>query len=113
MAGLCTTVGNFAGIFLLLAAIVALVETALLLTAKWKALKEAPAGPTELKAAVDTDGLAKVLAALKELLLALKDLPAWIALFLAGLALVWTAAATPKLCPCSDFSACQQAPAGK
>jgi hypothetical protein len=97
MAGLCTTAGNFAGIFLLLAAIAALVETALLLVAKWRALKKAPDVQASLTAS-ETEGLAKVLAALKDLLLALKDLPAWIALFLAALALVWTASAAPHLC---------------
>ena len=35
------------------------------------------------------------------------------AMMAVGLALVWTAAATPKLCPCSDLSVCKQVPAGK
>jgi hypothetical protein len=98
MGGLCTTVGNFAWIFLLLAAIAALFETALLVIAKWGALKKAPAAPADVAAAADMDGLAKVLAAIKDMLLALKELPAWFALFLAGLALVWTASAAPHLC---------------
>ena len=112
MAGLCATVGNFAGLFLLLAAVAALLETGLLVTTAWRALKEARIPKAEISA-TDAEGAAKVLEALKGVLLALKGLPAWISLFLAGLALVWTAAAAPKLCPCPDESACRPAFAGK
>jgi len=110
MTSLCTTVGNFAGLFLLLAAIAALAETAVLVIAKTRALKKepvgAPGGTKKESLAPELEGLAKVLNALKEL-------PAWVALFLAGLALVWTASAAPKLCPCPDATVCKQAPAGK
>jgi hypothetical protein len=110
MTSLCTTVGNFAGLFLLLAAIAALAETAVLVMTKLRVLKkEAPSAQGGTKAeslAPELEGLAKVLNALKEL-------PAWVALFLAGLALIWTASAAPKLCPCPNTNVCKQVPAGK
>jgi hypothetical protein len=112
MAGLCITIGNFAGIFLLLAAIVAVIETALLMLAKWKALKQGPAGQANV-ADANTEGLATVITALKELLLALKDLPAWFALFLAALALIWTANAATKLCVAANPPTAAEKPAPK
>jgi hypothetical protein len=96
MAQLCATVGDFAGVFLLIAALAAFIETGLLIVAKTRALQQQPTKPLAGEASMGD--LAKVLEALKNLLLALKDLPAWIAIFLAALALVWTATSAPGLC---------------
>ena len=96
MAGLCNTVTGFASLFIVLAFIIALVETGLALWAKWKALQTAP--KTQAQLTDNADGLAKVLEALAKVLAALKDLPAWIAILLAGLALAWTATSAPGLC---------------
>jgi hypothetical protein len=96
MGGLCNTVTGFAGLFIVLAFVVALVETGLVLWAKAKALRSAPNPQAQL---VDgAEGLAKVLEALAKLLASLKDLPAWVAILLAGLALAWTATSAPGLC---------------
>lgn len=96
MGSLCNWVSGLAGLFLLSALIVALAETALLLFLKWQSLQQQP--KAGFAGAESLEGLAKVIDAFKGLLLALKDLPAWIALFLAGLALVWTASSAPHLC---------------
>ena len=95
MSGLCSSVSGFGFLFLLIAALAAIAETQLTLLAKRKALKAAPETKKDF---VKTEGLAKVLEALAKVLLALKDLPAWVAVFLAGLALVWTATSAPGLC---------------
>lgn len=97
---------NFAGFaltlaqaFLILALFVALVETAIGLWAKWQAARKAPVvvkeGAISPLTAAET---VKVLEAVKAILEALKGLPAWIAIFLAGLALLWMAGQKPELC---------------
>ena len=87
---------NLAPLFLLLSFLVAVIETGLALWAKYLKLKQPVPSLTELTG--DLDKLAKLIEALKGLLVALKDLPAWIALFLAGLALVWTSGQLANLC---------------
>lgn len=87
----------FAPWFLWLTLLVAAVESAFALWAKFVAVNKAPPGP-KLDALPDPDKLAKIIEALTKLLLALKDLPAWIALFLAGGALLLLAASAPNLC---------------
>ena len=89
--------GFFVPWFLWLALAVAAVETAFALAAKFFALNKAPRGQ-EIKGLPDPDKMAKIIEALTKLLLALKDLPLWIAIFLAGGALLWTAIAAPNLC---------------
>jgi len=96
MVGLCNTVTGFASLFILLAFVVALAETGLVLWAKWTALHPKSKKYSEL--AGGADGVAKVLEALAKVLGALKDLPAWVAIFLAAMALVWTATSAPHLC---------------
>ena len=96
MGGLCTTVTNFAGYFIILAFVVALAETALALWAKFQASRITP--QADAKFAPDPEGLAKLLDALSKLLSTLKDLPYWIAILLAGLALTWIAASATTVC---------------
>ena len=96
MVGLCNTVSGFASLFIVLAFVVALVETSLALYAKWKALKAAPKTGAQL--ADSAADAAKVIEALAKVLAALKDLPLWVAILLAGLALAWTATSAPGLC---------------
>lgn len=85
--------------FLLLAFAVAIAETALALWAKWKAAQQGPVVvETAAAAALPAVDPVKLLEALKALLETLKGLPAWIAIFLAGLALLWMAGQKPELC---------------
>ena len=44
-------------------------------------------------------GIDKILEALKGVLTALASLPHWVAIFLAGLALLWMAGQRPEVCP--------------
>jgi hypothetical protein len=97
MGGLCNTVTGFASLFIVIAFVVALVETGFALWAKLQALRSA--GKTERQIAGGGEALGPVLEALAKVLAALKDLPAWVAIFLAGLALAWTAISAPGLCP--------------
>ncbi|HET9638677.1 MAG TPA: hypothetical protein VFP12_05685 [Allosphingosinicella sp.] len=83
--------------FLVLALLVALVETALALWTKLQAVRKAPAVAERSLAESAVDPV-KLLDALKGVLEALKGLPAWIAIFLAGLALLWIAGQEPKAC---------------
>jgi hypothetical protein len=87
-------------LFLLAALAGALVETWAIIKAKLKAAKDGPPAAVEtLRAALVPGGLdPKLLEALKGLLEALKGLPAWISVFLAGLALLWVAGTAPELC---------------
>ena len=94
MGGLCNSVTGFASLFIILAFAVAVIETGLALYAKWKAFQEARKAHEGYAAEGILDALAKVLAALK-------DLPAWVAIFLAAMALVWTATSAPGICPAS------------
>jgi hypothetical protein len=87
--------------FLALALLVAVIETALLLAAKLKALLEKPPASDPTRAKTFTDaGIdpVKLIDAVKGLLETLKGLPAWVALFLAGLALLWVAAVESQTC---------------
>jgi hypothetical protein len=96
MGGLCNTVTGFASLFIVLAFAVAAAETFLVLWAKWTAMH--PKSDRYSEFAGGADGVAKVLEALAKVLGALKDLPAWVAILLAGLALAWTATSAPHLC---------------
>jgi len=94
MGGLCSRVSDLAGYFLLAALVIAILEIAVPLL--MKLFKRAP--EPEAKDGKSREPLGPILDALARLLTALKDLPAWVAVFLAGLALVWTAASAPHLC---------------
>jgi hypothetical protein len=98
METFCASVSILAVLFLGVALIIVLAETGIALQAKRKALATAPEERPKLTDSASMESLAKLLEALKGLLLALKDLPAWFAIFLAGLALVWTATSAPNLC---------------
>ncbi|HEV2746272.1 MAG TPA: hypothetical protein VGW34_03115 [Allosphingosinicella sp.] len=91
---------NLAQLFLYLALVMALIETGLLLAAKLRALLAKPAPPTSdsqtKSAPLDP---VKLIEAVRALLETLKGLPAWVAIFLAGLALLWIAGEQPDACP--------------
>jgi hypothetical protein len=93
-AGFALTLGEA---FLILALLVALVETALALWAKLQAARKGPEVAQKGIANPAVDPV-KLLEALKAVLDALKGLPSWIAIFLAGLALLWMAGQRPKNC---------------
>jgi hypothetical protein len=102
--------------FLVFALVVALIETALLMAGKIKALLAKPqaAPPADEKdlASTAVDPI-KLVEALKGLLETLKGLPAWIAIFLAGLGLLFVAGYQPEACkppPPSKASPSGQAP---
>lgn len=83
--------------FLIVALVVAVLETGLTLWSKVAAARAAPEG-SPARAAADSAAIAKLLEALKGLLEALTKLPAWIAIFLAGLALLWISSQQPDAC---------------
>lgn len=93
-AAACVNYADFAlalaKAFLILAFLVALLETGLALWGKLEAARKGPEVARNGIAAPDVDPV-KFLEALKALLEILKGLPAWIALFLAGIALLWFA----------------------
>ena len=92
MSGLlCLSVSLSAILFVFLAFGVAVIETVILLKAKREALDKAQQSREQIKVDTFLEALAKVLAALK-------DLPAWVAIFLAAMALVWTVTSAPHLC---------------
>ena len=99
MSNLCQPIGGLAVLFLWLSLLVALAETGLTLWAKYKAVKEGRK-IAAAKAAPGTDW-AKVIEALAKLLETLKGLPAWVAIFLAGLALLWTLDGVEGICTMS------------
>ena len=68
-----------------------------------------PAGDAGI--AADADGLTKTLDALKGVLEALAKLPVWVAMFLAGFALLWLALEAPNKCPPSPDKAGTNQPA--
>ena len=87
-------------IFLLGALAAALVETLALIRAKRDAAEKAP---EIVRSSAKADGVdpVELLEALKGVLEAIKGLPAWIAVFLAGLALLWLASEQPEACACN------------
>ena len=88
-AGLALTLAQG---FLILALVVAVLETALALWAKYQAARKGPVvADNALEAIVPAVDPIKLLDALKGLLDTLKALPAWIAIFLAGVLLLWVA----------------------
>ena len=91
MGGLCNNLVGWAEWFLWFAFAAAIVEVGLALWAKRPKKALDRERDERLAARPDLDGLAKVLQALK-------NLPPWIAIFLAALALAWTAATAPGLC---------------
>ncbi|MGH6730027.1 MAG: hypothetical protein ACREBK_07720 [Sphingomicrobium sp.] len=95
MTNLCSNIGTIAELFLWFSLGFAILETGVMLIAK----SRTPQVPPPSTMANDPDAWAKVLEALTKLLLALKDLPAWIAIFLAGLALLWSLGGIPRVCP--------------
>lgn len=104
-SGWCSNYADFAlslaQWFIYLAFAVALVETGLLLWAKVRALlKEPEAADSKQAESLRAAGVdpVKLLDALKGLLETLKGLPAWIGIFLAGLALLWIAGREPEGC---------------
>ena len=92
MSGLCNNLEGWAQWFLWFAFLAAIAEVGLALWAKWPRKKIDHGADQGIAAGPDFDGLAKIL-------VALKDLPPWIAIFLAAMALVWTATSAPGLCP--------------
>jgi hypothetical protein len=105
----CDTYGAhaliLAKVFIALALILALVETVITLWAKIEAARQGPASAATPAAkglaAANVDPV-KLIEALKNLLESLKALPAWIAIFLAGLALWWIAGQQPEACRGKD-----------
>ena len=98
-ASLCGGFFHLPSWFLWLALIAAAVETGLALWAKWLILKKGPTTPFLDKDPDPDDKWARFLEALTKLLESLKGMPAWIAIFLAGLALLWLVGEYPQLCP--------------
>ena len=96
MAASCTSLRLLTELFLWVSLAFAIAETALTLLVKWMAARHPPPHPAKIQA--DPDAWTKFLDALTKLLLALKDLPAWIAIFLAGLALLWIGGHQPPVC---------------
>jgi len=94
----CTSVWILTNAFLWVALVAAVAETALTLWLKWDAARKRPSDVGATKEALATAGWTQFIEALSKLLSALKDLPAWVAIFLAGLALLWTAGSVPHLC---------------
>jgi hypothetical protein len=91
--------------FLILAFLVALIETGCALWAKLQAARGVPAVvPRAVAAAVPEVDPVKLLEALKGVLEALKGLPAWVAIFLAGLALLWMAGQKLEICAQTNTS---------
>ncbi|MCL6683168.1 hypothetical protein [Sphingomonas alba] len=89
MSGLCSSFTYAAHAFLWLSLIVAIVETyhAIFTPAK-------PGGEVQREKLT-----AETVDAIGRVLTALKDLPAWVAIFVAAMALVWTMTSAPGLCP--------------
>jgi hypothetical protein len=78
--------------FLILAIVVAVLETGLALWVKLHAARKGPVvADSALESIVPAVDPVKLLDALKGLLQTLKALPAWIAIFLAGVLLFWVA----------------------
>ena len=92
MDGLCSNVTYAAYAFLWLSFAIAVAETLVAIFGK-TAVDGAADSRRNLTANIEgiLDALARVLAALK-------GLPAWVAIFLAAMALIWTATSAPNLC---------------
>jgi hypothetical protein len=93
----CNSIWLLTNLFLWAALIFAGIETAVTLRIKWETWKRTP-HPQSDRVTADPGDWAKLLEALTKLLLALKDLPAWVAIFLAGLALLWSSTSVSHLC---------------
>ena len=109
MGGLCNTVTGFASLFIVIAFVVALVETGFALWAKLQALRSA--GKTERQIAGGGEALGPVLEALAKVLAALKDLPAWVAIAIGAVPTSMTAARSFVVSNCrfgisAGFTAC-------
>jgi len=95
--GLVTFGYNWGRAFIVASFLFAVVGTAAgIFVALWKAWKGSGGGAN---LAADPDAWAKFLDALKGVLQALAALPAWIAIYLAGLALLWIAGHHSGMCP--------------
>jgi hypothetical protein len=88
MDGLCSNVTYAAYAFLWLSFAIAVAETLVAIFGK-------KAADSRREFAANIEG---ILDALARVLAALKGLPAWVAIFLAAMALVWTATSAPNLC---------------
>ena len=100
----CDMYGDFlftlGAALLLVSAVAAAVETFIVTQTRIQAARQAQSGAQSVRTMV-ADGIdpVKFLEALKGFLQALKDLPTWIALFGAGVALVFVAGVKPGVCP--------------
>lgn len=117
LAAWCNTYGwvtlGLGILFLVGALAAAWVETLALIKAKREAAEEAKrvAADKEVgtEPALDAADPVELLEALQGVLEAIKGLPAWIALFLAGLALLWLGSDLPTACVCGpDSEQCVQ-----
>jgi hypothetical protein len=111
LAAWCDTYGWVTlgvGILFLVAALAAAsIETLAVIKAKREAAEEAKRAAADNaagKAQLDAVEPVELLEALQGVLEALKGLPTWIALFLAGLALLWLGSDLPKACVCGPES---------
>ena len=93
----CNSIWLLTNLFLWAALIFAGIETAVTLRIKWETWKRTP-HPQSQGVAADPGDWSKLFEALTKLLLALKELPAWVAIFLAGLALLWSSTSVSHLC---------------
>ena len=93
----CNSIWLLTNLFLWVALITAAIETAMTLWIKWETWKKPPSLKSDRVIANPGDW-AKLLEALTKLLQALKDLPAWVAIFLAALALLWSTTSVSGLC---------------
>jgi hypothetical protein len=94
------------------ALIAAILETVLLVWGKIKALRaKPPADPAgDRKGTTASVDPVRLLDALKGLLETLKGLPAWVAIFLAGLVLLWMAMQRPEMCNSQPHAGAQNQP---
>lgn len=89
--------------FLWLAFVVAIAQTLVMILAKLAALNVQPkstddAGAGNSGMTADPEAWAKLVDAFRGLLESLTKLPAWVAIFLAGIALLWIVGEYPQLC---------------
>lgn len=117
LAAWCNTYGwvtlGLGILFLVGALAAAWIETIALIKAKREAAEEAKRVAADkaerTEPALDAADPVELLEALQGVLEAIKGLPAWIALFLAGLALLWLGSDLPTTCVCGpDSEQCVQ-----